>query len=219
MNQLQLITPAGAARVVIGIHHLPDMIARQVIRDETGRLIVPRITIPSFRGDTYREEEEQVTQQEYKLLTMFKFTEEMMQHAMRDSSNRNAFTEVRDQMIKEFVCERFKVLASKKPVEFYVANFSIEEAEKLSIKYLENFGSGDCTLLLFKLSEYHKFAAMIDTYEAFKLVMTEVGDKGELVELNPNRWVLGRYGEDMTLLKEMAQNQRHVSGYYPGDRR
>lgn len=220
MNQFNLITPAGQAAVLIGVHHLPDRITRQIVRDETEHFMVPRLDpneLPIVGGSLPIESA--TTRQDYKLLPMFNFSHDMREAITKSVNSRSAFTEARDERIKEFVCDRFKALAAKKKTEFYVANFNLEEAEKLSIKYLENFGSSNCMLLLFKMSEYHKFAAMIDSHDAFKLVMTEVGTKGELIELNPNRWVLGRYGEDLTLIKEMHENQRYVSNHYPGNNR
>lgn len=197
--------PCGAVDIVIGLPPVADRLAVQMIPAQHEQVVVRSLRNMTSKVDSFPEVETEVKQEVHRLLKVYG-KEDFM--SVKDLSHQSAFQEHRQLMIRKFVAERLKVSVSKKKVEFYVPNLNLAEVEKLGYKYLENMGSESSVLSVFKLSDYHKFAAMIDVADAFKLFLTEDG-RGELAEVNPDKWVLGRYGEDNKLMEEMSNMRRY----------
>lgn len=115
------------------------------------------------------------------------------------------------QALVKFMEDRFKEFASKKEVKFYAPDLNLEKVEELGYEHMENMGSEDSVLCIFKLSDYHKFAVLVDP-DSFKFYRNEQGTHGELVEINPKKWIIGRYDNDMTIMKQMEGMRRYTSG-------
>lgn len=116
--------------------------------------------------------------------------------------------------LNRFCAERFRMFLSKKPIEFNVGELSVDNLEKLAVKYMENFGSDSSVIVLEQLNKYLKLAAIIDTQEAFRIYRTDDRTKGELVELNPKKWVVGKYEDDRAMFMKFHENVRYSNGRF-----
>lgn len=110
--------------------------------------------------------------------------------------------------LNRFCAERFKTFLSKKPIEFSVGVLTIDNLQELAIKYMDNFGSDRSVVILAQLNKYTKLAVIIDMEEAFKIYRTENARRGELVELNPKKWVVGKYTSEVEMFKKFHDHQR-----------
>lgn len=200
-----IMMPCGQIRIVMSIPRLMDTIAHQVI---PGEIVQHAATLEtSFYGkvsDSFSPPDE--IRLERKIVPMKELVNYRMA-ALTDRLNRDQLHEA----CTKFMSERFKEHVSKKKTEFYIKDLDLKAVEELGIKYLENFGSENGTLCIFKLSEFHKFAALVDG-EAFRLYRNDRGTHAELIELRPDRWVLGRYDNDMKIIHEMEGMRRYSPG-------
>lgn len=111
--------------------------------------------------------------------------------------------------LNRFCADRFKTFLSKKPIEFNVGVLTLDNIQELAIKYMDNFGSDRSVVILARLNKYTKLAVIIDMEEAFKIYRTENARRGELVELNPNKWVVGKYESEVEMFKKFHENARY----------
>lgn len=208
-HTLSITMPCGQLKVYMGIHQLMPTIAHQVVRGEVVHTVMP--TDPSKFIVT---ETEPPTEASYKhkvntLLEVADFKRRFLERGRLDNG-------ILAQEVFSFMAQRFKNAVAKKSTEFHISDLDLKAVENLGIKYMENFGSEEGSICLFKLSDYHKFAAMVDA-EAFRFYRNEQGTHGELVEMRPDRWVLGRYDNDMKIIQEMASMRQYdAGGYWPG---
>jgi len=115
----------------------------------------------------------------------------------------------------KFINSKFKSMVAKKNPEFLTKDLTVDRIEELAITYLENFGCESLIAFPFNLSKYQKYFVIAE-YSAFRLFLTRVRcyqthidlsiefkQAAEFVELNPTKWVIGKY-EDLTYLKELT---------------
>lgn len=185
MKKISLITPVGAIDVVYSIPRLIERIEMCAVNGDGVQVCIPK-ELP------YVNEPLAVATE---CLTKFVPLKEILNYKRAP------------EVLVPFMAERFKLLAAKKPVEFYVKDLNMEVIQELSMKHMDNMGSEQSVMCIFKLSPYHKFVVIADNY-AFRQYVSDNG-RGELVELHPTKWVMGRYECDDVLQKEMAKNMRY----------
>lgn len=207
-ESFSIVMPCGTLKVLMGLHQLMPTIAHQVVNGQIIHSIMP--PDPTRFAVT---DKEVVLDEELRTKTSVLREITNLQKLMV-MSKRIDHEKILEDAFK-FMTERFKEHVSKKTTEFHIADLDLKSVENLGVKYMENFGADDGSICIFKLSDYHKFAAVVDG-EAFRFYRNDHGTHGELVELRPDRWVLGRYDNDMKFLHEMSSMRRYSNaGYDP----
>ncbi len=100
--------------------------------------------------------------------------------------------------------DQFKILLSKKPVQFNVNQLSIESITDLSTKFMMNFG-GDAFIVLTELNPYLKLVTVIAP-DALEVYGNESTNAAAVVEINPSRWFVGRYESADEMFRSVANN-------------
>lgn len=188
MNVLTIATPAGQFRVITKLEELMKCFRREVLPDSQEAVLITQVldtTLGNIHAATISE-------------TRIKG------HVFLPISDNPAESCIEDNLYG-FASKRFKNLVAKKNIEFYIRELNMNAIQELSYKFLENMGSQDAYVCIFQLSSYHKFVAIVD-FDCFRIFTTKSG-KAELVEMLPDKWVLGRYEEDNNLLKDIDNSQ------------
>lgn len=196
MKNFSIVMPCGQIQIVMGLHNIAPMFAHEVVRSEV-------VHVPKLILGTVLERPPMETEVSTHRLVSIGMVSELI------SINPSQVSQVRIDRAMAFIVERLKCLVARKQVEFYVPDLTLEKVEELGYKYMEQMGSDQGVLCIFQLSKYHKFAALIDVAEAIRLYRNEATSFGELVEINPSKWVLGRYDNDLTIMKQMEGMRRY----------
>lgn len=100
--------------------------------------------------------------------------------------------------------DQFKILLSKKPIQFNVNQLSIESITDLSTKFMMNF-EGDAFIVLTELNPYLKLVTVIAP-DALEVYGNESTNAAAVVEINPSRWFVGRYESADEMFRSVANN-------------
>lgn len=192
IHRITLNLPHGSSEITNTHRLITVMLARQVVPTDSVQIIKPTENPPNAWVHDY---------------VVDKIAREEVNYERREVKLRKAAD------LNRFCADRFKQYLSKKPIEFNVGTLTIENLEDLAGKYMQNFGSESSVIVLEPLNKYLKLVSIIDTQDAFRIYRTEDSSKGDLVELNPNKWVVGKY-EDEREMFEKFRNMRTYNGAY-----
>lgn len=117
--------------------------------------------------------------------------------------------------------EAFKPQIAKKKPTFLTKDLTLDKIHELSMEHLNNYSTGKMVAFPYDLSQYQKFFVMAD-HEAFRFYATQpylyrdmmcAGTsavlKARFHEVDPRKWVIGRY-EELTYLKEIQDYSRYM---------
>lgn len=200
MNDFSITMPIGQIRIVMGLNRLMRMFAHEIVHGDVIHTMHPDDQTIFAVG--IQDLPTQVRTVPHKLRETLDVRRELM-------LNRNGSHERIVEAVMKFMEDRFKEFASKKEVAFYAPDLDLAKVEELGYAHMENMGSDNSVLCIFKLSEYHKFAVLVDL-ESFKFYRNENGTHGELVEINPTKWVIGRYDNDLKIMKQIEGMRRYT---------
>lgn len=223
MNKNMVLYTCAGGLTLVYLSHFVTMIPRQVV-DHDGVQIARQSGPPhGFAGSPFEMPplSETYKKETHQLNTFHEISSMSLRVGPSDSGAR--FTIIREEVDRAALKrmeEEFKIMVAKKKPDFFIKDLSIENVNKLAEKYVENFGGSDAYGVEVRLSEYQKFFAIVAA-EDFKFFINQVDVRradrpditteflGKLVDLKPERWVMGRY-EELTYLKEITANQRYI---------
>ena len=180
-QRYEFVLPHGQSRVTNVRDFITNYIAHQVVDTERVGIYIPTEPPQVFTDP----------------LSPIAGKYEVKEHKITDKRN-----------LEKYCIDRFMTFLSKKPIEFNVGNLTIENLEELSIKYLDKFGSDRSIIIIQHLNKYLKLVAIIDE-EAFKIYRNETSSKGELVELHPDKWVVGKFQTEIEMFRKLHENTRY----------
>lgn len=224
MQDVTLFTCTGGMKIVY-IQQFAKMVKHHIVQQPY--VEVPMLEQPRAFWDCERRSEIEfvppldtsITRQAHELKLFHEVNEMEM---MSVQAQRNGFSALmREKMAeKAFKCieEEFKIMVAKKMPAFFMKDLSLENVEKLSEEFAKNWGS-EAAGVNVKLSDYQKFFAIADPSD-FCFYLCEIRQqridkpgvtveyRGKLVDLRPDKWVMGRY-EDLTYLKELSAQRMY----------
>jgi hypothetical protein len=210
-NKVTLYTSAGGMDII----YLPEF-GRRVARHQINqdRIEVSRHPNEQLFGtvDFEKLPVPAISTKEAFTLTKFHTISEM---EMVRTMSRSVISEQLYEVSSARIGEEFKIMVAKRNPDFFIKDLNLAAIEELSNKYMENFGGDACGIEV-RLSAYQKFFAIADPADFMfyqtqyrQIAENSTAFSGKLVDLKPNKWVMGRY-ENLEYLKELSASQRYV---------